>query len=379
MLTHNQPNASMSKLEPDFAHTDIGVYPSDWNVVELDEICNRITTGKLDANAMKDGGLYRFYTCAKKYYHIDDYAFDTEALLVSGNGANVGYIHYYKGKFNAYQRTYVLSDFTESIKCVKLFLEQNLSERIRVEVNSGNTPYIVRGTLSEMKLALPTSRTEQEALVEALTDADDLIASLESLIVKKRNIKQGVLQDYLTGKRRLKGFSKAWTKRRIGDLLIVKHGKSQRAVEDINGEYPILATGGQIGRANKFLWDKPSVLIGRKGTIDRPQYADTPFWTVDTLFYSHILGENNAKFLYYRFILIDWRTHNEASGVPSLNAKTIENIEIDAPEPDEQIAISNIISDLDSEIEALSIKLHKTNQIKQGMMQELLTGRIRLL
>ena len=66
-----------------------------------------MTTGKLDANAMVENGKYRFYTCAKDYYKINEYAFDTDALLISGNGANVGYIHHYEGKFNAYQRTYV--------------------------------------------------------------------------------------------------------------------------------------------------------------------------------------------------------------------------------------------------------------------------------
>ena len=67
-----------------------------------------VTTGKLDANAMVSNGEYRFYTCAKEYYQIDKYSFDTDALLVSGNGANVGYVHHYKGKFNAYQRTHVM-------------------------------------------------------------------------------------------------------------------------------------------------------------------------------------------------------------------------------------------------------------------------------
>ena len=76
----------------------------DFEEYKLGKICN-ITTGKLDANAMIDNGKYRFYTCAKEYSLIDKYAFDTEALLISGNGAYVGYIHYYKGKFNAYQRT----------------------------------------------------------------------------------------------------------------------------------------------------------------------------------------------------------------------------------------------------------------------------------
>ena len=94
------------EVKPGYRHTEEGVIPEDWEVVNLGRTCTQVTTGKLDANAMKESGEYRFYTCAKDYCQIDTYAFDTEALLVSGNGANVGYIHYYKGEFNAYKRTY---------------------------------------------------------------------------------------------------------------------------------------------------------------------------------------------------------------------------------------------------------------------------------
>jgi type I restriction enzyme S subunit len=87
---------------------------------------------------------------------------------------------------------------------------------------------------------------------------------------------------------------------------------------------------------------------------------DTPFWTVDTLFYSEISEDNNAKFLYYRFCLINWIQYNEASGVPSLNARTIENIEIDCPELAEQIAIATILSDVDAELTALEARRDKT-------------------
>lgn len=234
---------------------------------------------------------------------------------------------------------------------------------------------LIKSTL----IPLPPTKAEQEAIAEALSDADALIESLDQLIAKKRQIKQGAMQELLTGKRRLPGFEGEWEAKRLGALLTIRHGKSQKGVELVDGAYPILATGGQIGRTNQFLCDKPSVLVGRKGTIDQPQYMDTPFWTVDTLFYSDIHSNNNAKFLFYRFCLIDWMQYNEASGVPSLNARAIENIEILCPESVEQTAIASVLSDMDTELAALESRLAKARQIKQGMMQELLTGRIRLL
>lgn len=133
---------------------------------KLGELC-KITTGKLDANAMVAGGGYPFFTCAEQVYEIDQYAFDTEALLVSGNGANLGYIHYYCGKFNAYQRTYVLSDFSEDIQYLRQYLEANLSKRIDSEKNTGNTPYIVLGTLADMEIKIP-SKPVQKTIADRL-------------------------------------------------------------------------------------------------------------------------------------------------------------------------------------------------------------------
>jgi type I restriction enzyme, S subunit len=238
---------------------------------------------------------------------------------------------------------------------------------------------ITNKDLAKFKVVIPPTTAEQEAIAEALSDADALIESLEQLIAKKRNIKQGAMQELLTGRRRLPGFSGEWEVKSVGDLLRIQHGKSQRDVEDSGGAYPILASGGQIGTAREYLYNKPSVLIGRKETIDRPQYIDQPFWTVDTLFYSIVYVPNVAKYLYYQFCLINWRQYNEASGVPSLNAKTIEQIELKVPLKDEQTAIATILSDMDAEIAALETKLEKARQVKQGMMHNLLTGRIRLV
>lgn len=164
----------------------------EWEEKRLGDVSD-ITTGKLDANAMKENGQYRFYTCAKEYYQIDKYAFDTEALLVSGNGANVGYVHYYKGKFNAYQRTYVLDNFKSDIIFVKFFLDMNLSTRIAKEKKAGNTPYIVLATLKGMIINLP-SLLEQQKIADFLTKLDNLIGSKQQQITQAETWKKGLMQ-----------------------------------------------------------------------------------------------------------------------------------------------------------------------------------------
>ena len=127
-----------------------------WEYVRLGDIC-KITTGKLDANAQVENGQYPFFTCAERPFNIDCYAFDTEALLISGNGANLGYINYYKGKFNAYQRTYVLNHFSVNIQYVKWALKVLLPQRIAIEKSSSNTPYIVLSTLADLKIPIPNN------------------------------------------------------------------------------------------------------------------------------------------------------------------------------------------------------------------------------
>lgn len=123
---------------------------------------------------MRPDGLYRFYTCAKDYYRIDTYSFDCEALLISGNGAHVGYIHYYHGKFNAYQRTYVLHGFKQDIKFIQHYLSRSFKDRIETEVKAGGTPYITRPTIAETAIPLP-SLDEQRAIASVLSDVDGLL------------------------------------------------------------------------------------------------------------------------------------------------------------------------------------------------------------
>ena len=166
-------------------------YP-EWEEKKLGEIC-KICTGKLDANAMVENGKYRFYTCAKEFYYIDNYSFDTEALLISGNGANVGYIHYYKGKFNAYQRTYVLDSFEENIIFIKYILERNLRTRIEKEKNSGNTPYIVLSVLTDMILQIPFLE-EQQKIADFLSSIDNKIENMEKELKGLKKFKKGLLQ-----------------------------------------------------------------------------------------------------------------------------------------------------------------------------------------
>ena len=154
IATQNKIIEKLQSLIKGIAQHCIKESTSGNTYVKLGDIC-QITTGKLDANAQVDNGIYPFFTCAEQPFKINSFAFDTEALLISGNGANLGYINYYKGKFNAYQRTYVLDLFSENIQYIKWALKVLLPKRIAIEKSSSNTPYIVLSTLTDLRLPIP--------------------------------------------------------------------------------------------------------------------------------------------------------------------------------------------------------------------------------
>ena len=159
--------------------------------VSLQDICS-IKTGKLDANAMTTNGQYKFFTCAKQDYLTDTFAFDGDAILISGNG-NVGYSKFYSGKFNAYQRTYVLDKFNEDIFYIKYFLDEFLPLRISSEKKDGNTPYIVLSTLSNMTIKFPDFNT-QKIIVNILSKLDKKINLSEERFKLLSRLKNFLLQ-----------------------------------------------------------------------------------------------------------------------------------------------------------------------------------------
>lgn len=226
-----------------------------------------------------------------------------------------------------------------------------------------------------LEFVLPLPAINERAKIAAiLTTQDKVIELKEKRLAEKQRQKKYLMQQLLTGKKRLPGFSKEWKSVRLRNTLNVCHGQNQRNVEQENGVYPILGTGGEIGRTNDFLYDKPSILIGRKGSINKPMYMETPFWTIDTLFYCKIKSGYHPKFLFFKFQSINWNKYDESSGVPSLNASTIGSVDIFVPEFPEQTAIAEVLSAADREIDLLRQDIEQEKQKKKALMQLLLTG-----
>lgn len=138
----------------------------------------------------------------------------------------------------------------------------------------------------------------------------------------------------------------------LSDLATIKYGKNQKKVVSDSGSIPIYGTGGLMGYATEALYDKPSVLIGRKGTIEKVRYVTHPFWTVDTLFYT-MVNENLVcpHYLYYLMSLIDLKQFNEGTTIPSLRTETLNRIEFNIPELAVQDQILAMIEPIEEKIE----------------------------
>ena len=190
----------MSREMKDSGVEWLGEIPKGWNVKKGKALYS-ITTGKLDANAEEPTGIYPFFTCSMFPKKINQYAFDCEALLVAGNGV-VGFTQYYKGKFNAYQRTYVLSDFHN---IYPLFLKYYVSNNLKREVEQSSVGSVIQfiklGDLQNFNIAFPEYK-EQEKITEYLEmkcqKIDHIIEKTKSSIVEYKKFKQSIITQAVT-------------------------------------------------------------------------------------------------------------------------------------------------------------------------------------
>ena len=168
---------------------------------------------------------------------------------------------------------------------------------------------------------------------------------------------------------RFDGFTGAWEEKRFDELLTVNSGRDYKHLD--NGTIPVYGTGGYMLSVDEKLSDVDGVGIGRKGTIDKPQYLKAPYWTVDTLFYLTMNMGFDLRFFYTMAQRIDWKMYNEATGVPSLSKTVIENIEQYLPDYNEQAAIGNFFRNLDDTIALKKQQCEQTANVKKAMLEKM--------
>ena len=221
-------------------------FTDDWEERKLGDI-TKISTGKLDANAMVENGKYDFYTSGIKKYRIDVAAFEGPSITIAGNGATVGYMHLADNKFNAYQRTYVLQEFLVDRSFIFSEIGNKLPKKIKQEARTGNIPYIVMDMLTELKLSIPQNNSEQQKIGSFFKQLDDTIDLHQRKLDLLKEQKKGFLQKMFpkNGAKipelRFEGFSDDWEERKLGDLSqdTIGGGTPKTSVTEFwNGEIP---------------------------------------------------------------------------------------------------------------------------------------------
>ena len=271
------------------------------------------------------------------------------------------------------QRVAKIYSKTKDLDFIYSLLQKSKTvEELENSIAGTDPPNLSLNDVKEIKLGFP-SKEEQMKIASFLSAVDEKISQLTRKHQLLSQYKQGMMQKLFSQQIRFKADDgsefEEWEILKFKDVITIKYGKDHKKLKD--GNIPVLGTGGIMRYVESYLYDGESILIGRKGTIDKPQFISGKFWTVDTLFYTEIGEKIRPKFAFQQLLLVNWLNLNEATGVPSLNTTSIGNIELKVPCLEEQTKIANFLSAIDQKIDVVSEQLEQAKLWKKGLLQQM--------
>lgn len=400
-----------------YKHTEIGIIPEDWDVSPLAKHTLFVGSGKTNTKSKGDFPLFgstgQIGSCLNPEY-------DGDAILIARVGANAGKLSFVSGQYGVSDNTIIVK--LKPKNNIHFFKYWLTSQNLNSLVFGSGQPLITGTQLKELSLPAP-SINEQTAIANVLSDTDVLITELEKLIAKKQAIKTATMQQLLTGRTRLPQFAKRpdgtlksykfselgrlpedWEVHPLGYLLndSPRYGINAPAVK-LAGNIPVyiritdISDNGYFRPTEKvgvnsllsdfYILQEGDIVLARTGASVGKSYLYKP--EDGPLVYAGFLikitpdqKSLNSKFL-FQFLKTQqyWNwiaTNSMRSGQPGVNGNEFASLPLPVPPKKEQTAIATILSDMDAELDVLEQKLSKVRDIKQGMMQQLLTGRIRL-
>lgn len=371
-----------------------------WSIQKLSDL-SYMKSGIGITEANIDGsGSYPCYGGNGLRGYASEYTHEGKFALIGRQGALCGNVTLVSGKFFASEHAVVVTPKTNTDIVFLSYVLKDL--RLNQYSESSAQPGLSVNKVLEIECFVPNDETEQRCIAEALSDVDALLAALEKLIAKKRAIKQGAMQELLTGKRRLPGFEGEWVEKPMNDLVDIFSGgtpstmrneywngkivwitptdiTNQQKKYTVSSERQITNLG--LDNSSAMLMPPGTLILCSRATIGEISIAGVPLATNQG--FKNLVCHNDVDnvFLYYALQPLKHKMVEQAFGTTFLEiSKTaLGNITVySPPEKAEQTAIAEILSDMDAEIDALTEKLNKLRNIKQGMMSELLTGHIRL-
>jgi len=416
--------SEQQQVPENYKQTEVGVIPEDWNINPLGSIGkfkNGINKdgasfghgsplvnlmdvfGKTSIGSLENLGLIDSSELDKKEYALKkgDVLFIRSSVKPSG----VGLTAVVKGNLEGAVYSGFLIRFRSDEELSTVFKEycfydSNFRKRIIAASSVSANTNVNQDNLKKLLLAYPQSKKEQTAISDALSDVDGLIGSLEKLIVKKRAIKTAAMQQLLTGKKRLPPFDQThtgykqtdlgeipndWEVDSIGRVLSITTGDKNTQDKVGDGQYPFFVRSQKIERINSYSFDGEAVLTAGDGvgTGKIFHYINGKFDYHQRVYLMHNFCNRLNSYYFYIYFSNNFydriMSMTAKSSVDSVRREMIADMKIVMPPINEQIEISKALTDMEQEIVLLEQCLNKTQQIKQGMMQELLTGRTRLI
>lgn len=408
-------------VKPGYKQTEIGVIPEDWEVLPFKNVTKRVTVGIAcsathaycnDGVAMlRNQNIQPNHLDDKEIVHIDEEFANRFAVKSLKEGdlltARTGYpgtTCVVDSKYAGAQSFTTLISTPDTDRVISYFLSIYMNSQYGMNFFSGAQiggaqKNVNAHTLATMPVVLPP-KIEQEYIVQHLLDIDQLIQLYEKQIVKKKAIKQGTMQELLTGKKRLPGFENEWEKICLGDVCTFYGGGTpdKKKTDWWNGNIPWISssdlqenditsikidrfiTHEALEKSATQLCPLNSVLVVTRVGVGKIAVTPCSICTSQD-FISIVSRAHNSYFLAYTLLPIMKRLAEQSQGtsIKGVTSNEIKQIVIRTPRKEEQKAIAETLFYMDEEIRLLEKKMEKCHQIKQGMMQQLLTGKIRLV
>ncbi len=408
-----------------YKQTEVGIIPEDWKVKTFGKVFQFLSTANNPHSDLSENGTVRyihygnvhtvtrpFLDCEKdKLPYIDPgkvrnipYLEDGDLVIVDASEDYAGLAKSVEVK-NATGRHVIAGLHTLLLRSDKSQVSDGFKGYLQfitkvkqgfVRIATGISVYgVSKNNVKQILLPLPNVE-EQAAIATALSDADDLITNLEKLITKKRNIKQGAMQQLLTGKKRLPGFTGEWKVRCFDELASIRKQKYDTNKSGVHHfcvelEHIEQGTGRLVGyhettpkSSIKTVFRKGDVLFGRLMAYLRKYWLASRDGVTSSEVWPIIANSDLATPEYVFQIVqtngfIQSATEAYGTHMPRTDWNVMKKLEMPVPPVLEQAAVAQVLSDMDAEIEELEHKLAKYKLIKQGMLQELLTGKRRLI
>jgi len=389
-------------IETKFKQTEIGLIPNDWEVKSIKDATPLQRGFDLPKKEQKKGEYPVVYSNGICSYH-DKYMVNGPGV-VTGRSGTIGNIHYVISNFWPHNTSLWVTNFNGNYPLFVYYLFQSFDWK-QFATGSG-VPTLNRNSVHEKMLPFPPTFYEQQRIAEALLNIDKLISSLSKMIEKKRLIKQGAMQQLLTGKKRLLGFDGEWEKHKIGDFLSILKGyglSKSHLVQDgknkciLYGElftrydYEIKTCISKTGSDEGLLSECGDILMPSSTTTNGIDLAKAVSVYESNIHLGGdivVLRDKNIFGYEPYFVsaqiteLCKHAIEQSSQGITiiHLNTRELRNVEIALPlARKEQMAIANVLRTMDNEIESLEEERDKYIRLKEGMMQKLLTGQIRLI